>query len=194
MLNKKYKVLSAALLCAVCLSGCKKTSEEEVALGDFSSSIEDFTDYLKDADERINSLDVNEKESVDELLSVLDGMNSEVGKLQTLNVPAQYAGIKNPVDKAAEHMSLAVSYYHSAYESDAYSAEDADMAYYHYQKAMKCIEYMGYVIAGDEIPEDENVTVYEEVNDANLFDKWLSGEKEDENETTSESVSEADVN
>lgn len=192
MINKKCKLLASLLLCMVCLSGCNKTSDEEIELAGFSSSIEDFSNYMKDADEKINGLDVNKKESVDELLSILDGMNSEIEELTTLDVPAQYTSVKQLVETAVKHMNLAVSYYHSAYEADVFNEADAELAYTHYQKAMTFIGYMGYVIAGDPIPEDEQITVYEEDNDEHLFDKWLSGDKDEagENETASETVPE----
>lgn len=182
----KYRLTIAALLCAICISGCSKASDEEIALANFSSSIQDFTNYMKDADQKINSLDANKKESVDELLSILDGMNEETAKLMTLEVPAQYAGIKNPVEMAADNMSDAVSYYHLAYEGDTFSKEDADAAYQYYQASMKCIHIMGYVIAGDEIPQDEHVTVYKEDSDGHLLDKWFDKETAEDNSETAE--------
>lgn len=193
MWNKTYKLTAAAILCAVCMSGCGKTSEEELALASFSASIEDFTNYMKEADQKIDSLDVNKKESVDELLSILDGMNEETAKLKTIAVPAQYAGIRNPVETAADSMSDAVSYYHAAFESDTFSESDADVAYQYYQTSMKCIKIIGYVIAGHEVPQDENVTVYEGNNDSNLLDKWFdkNDDSENETETASETVPEA---
>lgn len=172
----KYKLTVAALLCAACMAGCSKPSDEEIALASFSSSIKDYTDYMKDADQKINSLDTGSRESVENLLSILDGMNEETAKLMALEVPAQYAGIKNPVEMAADNMSDAVSYYHSAFEGDTFSENDADAAYQYYQASMKCIGIIGCVIAGDEIPQDEHVTVYEENNENRLFDKWFDEE------------------
>ena len=50
------------------LSGCGNTSEAEKELAVFSSSVTDFSEYIQEADEKINSLDVSQKESADELL------------------------------------------------------------------------------------------------------------------------------
>lgn len=90
MLNKRYQLLAAALFCALCLSGCQKSNEDEVALASFSSSVEDFTNYMKDAEEKINTLDVSQKESVDELLSILDGMNDKIAAFSKIAPPTQY--------------------------------------------------------------------------------------------------------
>ncbi|MDE7323335.1 MAG: hypothetical protein K2N73_11580 [Lachnospiraceae bacterium] len=194
MLNKKYILLPAALFCALCLSGCNKSNEDEIALASFSTSVEDFTKYMKDAEEKINMLDVEQKESVDELLSILEGMNDKVAAFCNVAPPSQYVGITNPLNTASEHMSSAVSYYHSAYESDTFNENDASVAYQHYQISMKWIRIAGYMIAGDEIPDDEHVTVYEETNDSHILDKWLDGDKAEDaedSETAPETTSEA---
>ena len=85
---------------------------------------------------------------------------------------------------------MAVSYYHSAYEADEFNADDADVAYQYYTRAMKNIKGIGYVLSGEEIPTGEDITVYEKSNDGHILDKWLSSD-EDENEMTSEVFSEA---
>lgn len=190
MLNKKYKLLAAALFCAFCLSGCQKSNEDEIALASFSSSVEDFTNYMKDAEAKINTLDVSQKESVDEMLSVLDGMNDKIAAFSEIDLPTQYTGISEPLKTASKHMSNAVSYFHSAYESEIFNESDASVAYQHYQISMKCIRIAGYIIAGDEIPESEHVTVYEEVNDNHIFDKWLSEDEDSKSapEVTPEAV------
>ncbi len=189
MLNKRYKLLAAALFCALCLSGCKKTNEDEIALASFSASVEDFTNYMKDAEEQINALDASQKESVDELLSILDGMDDKIAAFGKITPPPQYTGIAIPLETASEHMSNAASYFHSAYESEVFNENDASVAYQHYEISMKWLRVTGYIIAGDKIPEYENVTVYEEINDSHIFDKWLSDD--DDNETAPEATSEA---
>jgi len=49
---------------------------------------------------------------------------------------------------------------------------------------------MGYLIAGEKIPENDHVKVYEETNDKNILDKWLSDD-ESETNTASDQISEA---
>lgn len=188
MLNRRCRLLWAALLGAVCFSGCGKTDDTEKELADFSASISDFADYIKDADEKINGLDVNKKESADELLAILDDMDIEFARFAELEVPDLYKGVGKLADEASEHMSLAVSYYHSAYEAENFDRDDADIAYQYYTYSMERIEYMGHILSGKEIPENDHVTIYEESNDSNILDRWLSG---GESETASEVIPEA---
>ena len=190
MLNKKNKILIAALLGAVCLSGCGNTSDEEKELASFSTSVSEFTNYICESGEKINSLDVNKKESAEELLAILDDMDSEFAKFAELKAPDIYESVETLADGASTNMSMAVSYYHSAYEADEFNADDADVAYQYYTRAMKNIKGIGYVLSGEETPTGEDITVYEKSNDGHILDKWLSGD-EDENEMTSETFSEA---
>lgn len=190
MLNKKNKILFAALLGTVCLSGCGNTSDEEKELASFSTSVSEFTNYISESGEKINNLDVNKKESAEELLAILDDMDAEFAKFAELKAPDIYESVETLADGASTNMSMAVSYYHSAYEADEFNADDADVAYQYYTRAMKNVKGIGYVLSGEEIPTGEDITVYEKSNDGYILDKWLSGD-EDENEMTSETISEA---
>lgn len=190
MLNKKNKILFAALLGTVCLSGCGNTSDEEKELASFSTSVSEFTNYISESGEKINNLDVNKKESAEELLAILDDMDAEFAKFAELKAPDIYESVETLADGASTNMSMAVSYYHSAYEADEFNADDADVAYQYYTRAMKNVKGIGYVLSGEEIPTNEDITVYEKSNDGHILDKWLSGD-EDENEMTSETISEA---
>lgn len=186
----KTGILLTAVSISVCLFGCGNASDDEKALADFSSEISDFTEYIKEADVQINSLDTSDKASVDSLLEILDNMNEEFKKLSELDAPAQYQDVENLADEASENMSLAVSCYHSFFENEQFSEQDAELAYEYYTRAMKRVKYIGYMLAGGEIPEEENVTIYEESNDSNILHKWLSDDDEDEINTSSEEASE----
>lgn len=182
-IDKKAILCTAALLGVFGLSGCGNTSEEEKELAGFSASIADFTDYIQEADTKINSLDVNKKESASELLDILDDMNTEFAEFSQIQAPDQYESVPGLAKRASEDMSLAVSYYHTAYESEEFDKDYADAAYQCYTNSMKAVRYIGYLLMGEDIPEDENVTVYEITNDERIIDKWLSGDKEDDADT-----------
>lgn len=179
MLSKTRTLFLAATMSA-CLFGCGGANDDEKALADFSSKISDFTEYIKDADAQINSLDVTDKDSVDKLLAILDDMDEEFQKLAEIDAPMQYQDVENLADEASENMSLAVSCYHTFFETETYSGEDASDAYEYYTRAMKRVKYIGYMLAGGEIPEEENVTIYEDTNDSNILHKWLSDDEEAE--------------
>ena len=160
-----------------CLSGCGNSAEEK-ELADFSNKMSTFTETIKKADEDINSLDTTNKESVDELLQILDNLDSEFMSFAEISAPSQYKTVESLADQASENLSEAVKYYHNAFESEEFNVQDADIAHQYYVRAMTRVEYIGYIITGAEIPANEHVTVHEESNDSNLIDKWLSDNSE----------------
>ena len=187
---KTIRLFSAAMLGVVCLSGCGNTNKEEEALASFSSSVSDFTEYIQDADDKMNHLDISKPESADELLDILDEMDARFAEFASIEMPAQYEGVKGLAAQASEEMSLAVSHYHTAFESEPFNENYADAAYQCYKNSYEYVQYMGYHIAGEKIPENDHVKVYEETNDKNILDKWLSDD-ESETNTASDQISEA---
>ena len=181
--KNKCKYIIGTLTTVLCLTACGHTNEEK-ELADFSSSISSFTASIQDANQQINELDVNDANASQELLSILDGLDEKFKELADLSVPEQYQSIETLADEASENMTNAVSYFHSAYEGEAFDEQDADVAYQYYTRAMVRIEYIGYVLVG-EIPENDHVKVQEqELNDTRFIDKIL--DNNDEEQSTSE--------
>lgn len=181
--KNKCKYIIGTLTTVLCLTACGHTNEEK-ELTDFSSSISSFTASIQDANQQINELDVNDANASQELLSILDGLDEKFKELADLSVPEQYQSIETLADEASENMTNAVSYFHSAYEGEAFDEQDADVAYQYYTRAMVRIEYIGYVLVG-EIPENDHVKVQEqELNDTRFIDKIL--DNNDEEQSTSE--------
>ena len=175
--KNKCKYIISTLTTILCLTACGHTNEEK-ELADFSSSISDFTASIQDANQQINELDVNDTNASQELLSILDGLDEKFKELADLSVPEQYQSIETLADEASENMTNAVSYFHSAYEGEAFDEQDADVAYQYYTRAMVRIEYIGYVLVG-KIPENDHVTVQEqELNDTRFIDKILDNDDE----------------
>ena len=83
----------------------------------------------------------------------------------SIEMPVQYEGVKGLALQASEEMSLAVSHYHTAYESEPFNENYADAAYQYYKNSYEYVQYMGYLLAGEDIPENDHVKVYEETND-----------------------------
>ena len=181
--KNKCKYIIGTLTTVLCLTACGHTNEEK-ELADFSSSISSFTASIQDANQQINELDVKDANACQELLSILDGLDEKFKELADLSVPEQYQSIETLADEASENMTNAVSYFHSAYEGEAFDEQDADVAYQYYTRAMVRIEYIGYVLVG-EIPENDHVKVQEqELNDTRFIDKIL--DNNDEEQSTSE--------
>ena len=181
--KNRCKYIIGTLTTVLCFTACGHTNEEK-ELADFSSSISSFTASIQDANQQINELDVNDANASQELLSILDGLDEKFKELADLSVPEQYQSIETLADEASENMTNAVSYFHSAYEGEAFDEQDADVAYQYYTRAMVRIEYIGYVLVG-EIPENDHVKVQEqELNDTRFIDKIL--DNNDEEQSTSE--------
>lgn len=161
---KLCKTTLAAFALAVCLSGCGKNTDEEKELAVFSESLSDFSNALKETDSQINQLDVTQEDSSDQMLKLLDNLDEEFAKLARISVPdqAQYQGIEPLAAEASQNMSEAVAHYHSAFESETYNAYDAEIAYQYYVRAMERVEYIGHLLSGNDIPENDHVTIFEE--------------------------------
>ena len=172
------KITFTMFALSACLNGCGKDSSKEDAFAVFSKSITNFSNVLKEADAQINGLDVTSEDAVDKMLEILDNLDREFAQFATLSVPdeTQYQSIETLADEASQNMADAVSHYHIAFESEAYSAYDADLAYQYYIRAMERVEYIGYLLSGSEIPENDHVTVHEESNDGQILDKILPEE------------------
>lgn len=176
--------MAAAVLC---LSGCSETNTEK-ELADFSSSISAFTTVIKNVNEQINEIDTSSEDASEQLLEILDELDTEFQELAGLAVPEQYKSIESLADEASTNMTNAVSYYHSAYEAEDFNEQDAEIAYEYYTRAMTRVQYIGYILVG-EIPEGENITIHEETIENGLLNTLLR----DNEDTANEDMPEADA-
>lgn len=151
------------------LTGCS-SSKSEKELAAFSQSITNFSSYMTSMDEKISGIDYNTDSAREDLLSCLDDLNSAFAKLADMDVPDQYASIEPLADEASDNMSQAVALYHSALENDVFNKNDADIAYQYYTRAMTRISYIGTILQG-ELPEGDNITVYETNASNELIEK-----------------------
>ncbi len=175
MRNTPVRIITIAAT-VLCLGGCGNTNEEKELAG-FSASISEFTTSIKEADNQINSIDPTSETASADLLAILDTLDAEFQELAELTVPEQYKSIEELADEASTNMTNAVSYYHRAYEAEAFDADEADIAYQYYTRAMTRVQYIGYILVG-EIPEGESITVHEEMMENTLLDKLLHDEVE----------------
>ena len=184
MFRDRLKLAEIIVLTSLCLCACGDDAEEK-ELAAFSEEMTAFTVSIKDADEGINAIDVTNPSAASDLLLILDQLQVDFENLAELSVPEQFESIEELADDASEYMKNAVSYFHSAYEGETFKEQDADIAYQYYTRAMKRIEIIGYALTGD-IPEADNITVYEETNDSKLIDKLL--QRSDEEIATGEII------
>lgn len=183
MLSKKFLLMFFSITASLCLSSCGKATNSQQEIAAFSNQVKDFTDTLKTADEQINSLSLTDTNTPDELLEILDNLAVEFNNFSELSVPAQYKSVEKLADEANSYMTLAVSDYHDAFETESPDSQYFDSAYFNYTCAMTRVKYIGYILVG-EIPEDENIEVNVQYgNDSKILNNLLSDETAASEET-----------
>lgn len=172
---KEIKILGAITFMALCLcTGCGKTvTNEQQELANFSSAMSSFTQNINEANDKINNLDTTKDGASKELLTILEGIDDEIEKIAELPTPEQYISVKQLATESHEQMANALSYFHSAYDSETFIKQDADIAYEYYTRAMKRIRAIGYVLSGEMPEEQEGMSFHEGENDSNFLDILL---------------------
>ena len=142
-------VLSAVLL----LTGCGKSGTAD-ELNSYQASMSTFCDNISYLNDQINSLDGTGESDVETLLKHLDTLDEQFAQMAELTVPDEFAAIEKLADEASENMTMAVSYYHEAYDSDTFNQNYADAAYEYYTRANTRLGYILKILHGEEITDD----------------------------------------
>lgn len=157
--SHKSMTLSACfLIMSLFCSGCNSSAADKMEA--FSKSISEFSTNVSDINKQINEIDASADDASQQLLSCLDQLDKDFSELADMEIPAQYDSISSLADEASENMSQAVTFYHTAYESDPFSEQDAEVAYQYYTRAMTRLNYIGTILQG-KLPEGDNVTINE---------------------------------
>lgn len=152
---KKHAIsfILSTLLMASVLTGCGKSdSTDELAA--YQASMNTFFDNIAYINDQINALDGSGESDVENLLENLDILDEQFAKMADLDVPEEFAVIDNLADEASENMSMAVSYYHEAYDYGTFNESYADAAYEYYTRANIRIGYILKILHGEEITDD----------------------------------------
>ena len=147
-------VILSASLAAFLLTGCGSNAEDE--LSTYQASMSTFCDNISYINDQINALDGTGESDVETLLSNLDTLDDQFSQMAELEVPDKFAAIETLADEASENMSMAVSYYHEAYDSGIFAENYADAAYEYYTRANIRLGYILQILHGEEI-QDDNV-------------------------------------
>lgn len=145
----------AILLTALVVTGCGKNDAAD-ELSTYKASMTTFCDNISYINDQINSLDGTGESDVEDLLKNLDTLNEQFAQMAELTVPDKFGAVEDLADGASENMSMAVSYYHEAYDSDVFNQNYADAAYEYYTRANTRLNYILQILHGEEI-SDENV-------------------------------------
>lgn len=143
------------ILAVLAMTGCGK-NETADELSSYQSSMTTFCDNISYINDQINALDGTGETDVETLLKNLDTLDDQFAQMAELSVPEEFAAIDNLADEASENMTMAVSYYHEAYDSGTFNSNYADAAYEYYTRANTRLGYILQILHGEKIT-DENV-------------------------------------
>lgn len=153
-------ICTAMIGTSLLLSGCGT----DQALETYKANMNQFFENAKIYDTSINAIDPESENAVEDLLTLLDSMDTSFAQMASLDVPEGFPGVEELADEASENMSQAVSYYHQAFEGEEYDSSTADIAKQYYDRANLRIQYIVAILHGD----TEDIYSYDE--DANSVD------------------------
>ena len=154
VLRKQTLLLILSVLMTVfTATGCGKNNTTD-ELSSYQASMSTFCDNISYINDQINALDGTGESDVETLLKNLDMLDEQFAQMAELTVPDEFATIDNLADEASENMTMAVSYYHEAYDSDTFNENYADAAYEYYTRANTRLGYILQILHGEEITDD----------------------------------------
>ena len=173
MRKQVLSLILSVLLTALLLTGCGSEAADE--LGTYQASMDTFCENISYLNDQINALDGTGESDVETLLGHLDTLDEQFAQMAELTVPDKFATIDNLADEASENMSMAVSYYHEAYDSGTYNPTYGDAAYEYYTRANVRLGCILQILHGEEILDD-NVRYISDEEDSEDDSEDDSGE------------------
>ncbi len=146
----------AFLLASSLLStGCGE-NEAAAELEIYKSNLTTFLENISYLDSELNAIDPSSETSREELLGYLDQLNEQFAALAALDVPEQFANVKELAAGASENMTHAVEYYKEAYTEEAFNENYAVAANEYYSRANERLVYILQFLHGEtEITETD---------------------------------------
>lgn len=158
IMKKRICVLVLVLTVTFTLFGCQNSQNE---LDNYRQSVEEFYDEVIAVNDRINAIDAESDNAPQELLDELDTLNQLFQDFAELEVPKEYAAAESLADEAASFMNESVTLYHSSYTDGTFNEFSVGMAYDKYCRSILRINYIGDILQGKPI-DDENINIYYE--------------------------------
>lgn len=155
-MNKKVRMLFAAVLAIVLLTACGEDPE----LSRFHKSMDDFCTKVSEIDTAINSIDAtaDADAAVAELLGYLDELDLVFRSFAKLDFPEEFDYLEDTAQEASSYMTTAVESFHDAYSNGSYNEYTAEYAQGNYNRAYKRIQIIISFLHG-ETPDDVDLTM-----------------------------------
>lgn len=157
-MKNKIKSLMSVLLVSLLLTGCGEDPE----LTRFKDEIEQFCTNISELGTAIDSINVEEENSVEnaktELLGYLDQLDAEFQVLAAIDFPEEFDYLENLADEASEYMTTAAASYHDAYSNNSYNEYTAEYAHENYSRAYKRVQVIITCLHGED-PTDVDLNI-----------------------------------
>ncbi len=118
-MKNRLRFLAAAASVIGMLTACGKDPELE----QFMTDVDSFCTNVSNIDTQINSLDTESETAVEEMLALLEGLNTEFQQFAELDFPEEFDYLEELADEAGSYMEEAVSSFTDAYTNDSYDQE-----------------------------------------------------------------------
>ena len=176
-----FVCLAVSCLAVGSLTGCgaKENIEE---LETYKGQMESFFAEVAEIDDAMNAIDTSSDAYGEELLSLLDRLDTAFAEMAEYEIPDEFASIGDLAVEASENMNRAVTLYHDVFGAaetpepdeasetadgsevaaynEAFAPFDentADAAMQYYERANLRMKYIIQILHG-ELPEGDNIT------------------------------------
>lgn len=161
-MKKSLIICSAFILCVGIMCGCGKKVSNSKEIETYKASMVNFFTAMEKENDTINSIDPQSQNSMADLLTEFDHMDTFFQQLAQLsvpteNVPETFSYIPELATQASEYMTQANDYMHQAFSESSYNENTYEVAMECYKRANKRINYIITLLNG-EYPQDETIT------------------------------------
>lgn len=157
---KTVRKIVTTIVCIMCMWILTACGEDE-ELTAYQEDMNTFFENIAACNDGMNAINASDEDAVDQLLSYLDQLQSEVTWMAQLETPDEFSAVDSLADEADENMQQAVALYHNAYEAVPYDDVTAQAARQYYDRANLRIQYIIMILHG-QIPEGEGITYIED--------------------------------
>lgn len=151
-MKKQFISVLLSGIAILSLTSCGMDKE----LKTYKKEVEKFYTTVTEVGSSIDGIDAADKNASKDLLKELDKLEGSFEKFSKLSVPEEFASCESLADDAYDYMSRANELYHEAFE-DEYDSLSANQARIQYNNSIKCINYIGILLQGEE-PKDAIVS------------------------------------
>lgn len=139
---KLHKYIGVLLLVPVLLiSGCGKNTQ----YASYHSEVNALYEKIVSTDAKINNIDPQSDDSVEELFESLKGLETAFRDFSLNEPPKEFKDCKFLSDSAIKYLEMTETKFHEAFDN-GYDADSFTEGVLYYDEVIKCVNYMGDVL------------------------------------------------